>query len=184
MTPIQRTQDAVRILCDAFLEDAPMRWLFPGAPEQRRLSAGRLFEGAVAESAAAGTLAMAGADAVAVWLPMPVGAHVAPPPEVELPERVRIMVELLAQRHSTDRAHLYLAFLGVTPDKQGTGIGGALLAEGLRRADAEGLPAYLEASSLRNLPLYERHGFHRLGEPITLPDGPSVWPMWRENKEN
>ncbi|WHT16967.1 GNAT family N-acetyltransferase [Crossiella sp. CA-258035] len=184
MAPIQRTQDAVDILCDVFLEEALTRWMFPAPPEQRRVSASRLFEQAVAESAKAGTLDVSGADAAAVWLPVPADARIAPPPEVELPARLRILVDLLAQRHPIEQPHLYLAFLGVTPGKQGLGLGGALLAEGLRRADTEGLPAYLEASSSRNLPLYERHGFRRLGNPIELPDGPSVWPMWRDTKEN
>ncbi|QYN34952.1 hypothetical protein K1T35_42510 [Pseudonocardia sp. DSM 110487] len=49
----------------------------------------------------------------------------------------------------------------------------------LVRADADGLPAYLEATSLRSRSLYERHGFRDAGDPIQLPDGPSLWPMWR-----
>lgn len=172
----------MRILCDAFVEDAPMRWMFPGPSERRRVSAGRLFEQLVAASAEAGELALSGTAAAAVWLPIPAGVHPVPPPEQEVPERVRIMLETLAPHHPTDRAHLYLALLGVTPAQQGRGLGGALLAERLRRADAEGLPAYLEASSSRNVPLYERHGFRRLSGPVTLPDGPSLWPMWRESK--
>jgi hypothetical protein len=49
----------------------------------------------------------------------------------------------------------------------------------LERCDREGVPAYLEASGARNRDLYLRLGFRVTGE-IRLPDGPSMWPMWRE----
>ncbi|TVP75518.1 MAG: GNAT family N-acetyltransferase, partial [Nitriliruptor sp.] len=45
--------------------------------------------------------------------------------------------------------------------------------------DSERIPAYLESTSRRNRELYLRHGFEVIGE-IRLPDGPSIWPMWRE----
>ena len=41
-------------------------------------------------------------------------------------------------------------------------------------------PAYLESSSERNLPLYERNGFRVVGEIQALGQGPSIWRMWRE----
>lgn len=41
------------------------------------------------------------------------------------------------------------------------------------------VPVYLEASTPRNRALYERHGFRDHGEPIPLPDGPRLQPMWR-----
>jgi predicted N-acetyltransferase YhbS len=70
-------------------------------------------------------------------------------------------------------------FLGVVPGMQGRGLGGALLRERLATADTEGLPAYLEASSPGSKALYERHGFRCVGDPVRLPDGPDIWPMWR-----
>jgi hypothetical protein len=45
--------------------------------------------------------------------------------------------------------------------------------------DREHFPAYLESSKERNVDFYARHGF-RVRERITLPDGPSLWLMWRE----
>lgn len=41
------------------------------------------------------------------------------------------------------------------------------------------MTAYLEATSPLNRRLYERHGFEVTGE-IQLPNGPAMWPMWRE----
>jgi hypothetical protein len=49
----------------------------------------------------------------------------------------------------------------------------------LDRADAEGMPAYLEATSPLNRRLYERHGFE-VTQEFVLPKGPPMWAMWRE----
>ncbi|MFB9902982.1 GNAT family N-acetyltransferase [Allokutzneria oryzae] len=184
MTSIQRTQNATGILCDAFVEDPVVRWLFPGPEQARRSSAAFVFAPLAEESAAAGELAVLDEGAAAVWLPVEAGGVSTPGPEVELPERLRVLVEALTRSHPTGEDHLYLAFLGVAQGKQGQGLGSRLLAERLGRADAEGVPVYLEASSARNVPLYERHGFRLTGEVITLPDGPSIRPMWRNSKEN
>lgn len=74
--------------------------------------------------------------------------------------------------------HFYLLLLGVAPGRQSQGIGSALLRTVLDRCDEQGLPAYLEATSPRNVALYERHGF-AITDTLTLPDGPPVWLMWR-----
>lgn len=55
--------------------------------------------------------------------------------------------------------HHYLSILGVDPDHQGQGIGGALLRPMLQRADHEGAVCYLETTRPQNVPFYERHGF-------------------------
>jgi GNAT superfamily N-acetyltransferase len=76
--------------------------------------------------------------------------------------------------------HYYLAVLGVEPEAQGRGFGGALMQPVLTRCDRERIPAYLESSKRRNVVLYERHGF-RVVEELMLPkDGPPIWRMWRE----
>jgi GNAT superfamily N-acetyltransferase len=70
--------------------------------------------------------------------------------------------------------------IGVAPGRQGEGLGTALIGSVLDRCDREGLPAYLEASSVRSRRLYERLGFEPAGPVLQLPDGPAMWPMWRE----
>jgi len=81
------------------------------------------------------------------------------------------------RRHPQER-HLYLAVLGVEPERQGSGLGSALLAPGLELCDREGILAYLETGKERNLAFYARHGFQVTGE-LTLPGGPRVWLMHR-----
>jgi ribosomal protein S18 acetylase RimI-like enzyme len=78
--------------------------------------------------------------------------------------------------------HWYLATLGTAVDRQGKGIGTALMRPVLEHCDAEGLPCYLESSKERNVPFYRRHGFEVVQE-LRLPgDGPLLWTMWREPK--
>jgi GNAT superfamily N-acetyltransferase len=79
-----------------------------------------------------------------------------------------------------EEPHYYLPFVGVVPEWQGRGIGAALLKPVLDRCDAEGMPAYLEASSPRNRALYERHGFAVTEEFFLGKGSPPLWRMWRE----
>jgi hypothetical protein len=53
-----------------------------------------------------------------------------------------------------------------------------LLRAVLDRADREGSPAYLDATSRRNRALHERHGFVTIGE-LTVADCPPLYAMWR-----
>ncbi|WP_067980989.1 GNAT family N-acetyltransferase [Nocardia caishijiensis] len=85
----------------------------------------------------------------------------------------------LLQKHHPREPHWYLSVIGTAPDVRGGGYGSALLRSRLDRCDTEGTAAYLESSSPTNLAYYERFGFVVTDE-LHLPDGPSVWPMWRE----
>ena len=73
--------------------------------------------------------------------------------------------------------HWYLSATGVEPPRQGQGIGGALLDPVLARADAGGLPCYLETQSERNVRFYEKRGF-RVSNVGTV-RGLRVWAMLR-----
>ncbi|MDP3852606.1 N-acetyltransferase [Phenylobacterium sp.] len=94
--------------------------------------------------------------------------------------RMSAMRAAMDNHHPMERAHAYLWFLGVRPQAQGLGVGSRLLAAGLQRVDAVGLPAYLESSSPANVPLYRRHGFEVTREIQPTPDSPVMWAMWRE----
>jgi GNAT superfamily N-acetyltransferase len=93
-------------------------------------------------------------------------------------QRLFEVVEIL-EAHAPQEPHYHLQFLGVLTERQGVGLGGALMAPILQRCDRNGVPAYLEATSDRNRALYERHGFRAHGA-IPLPDGPALWRMWRD----
>jgi ribosomal protein S18 acetylase RimI-like enzyme len=80
--------------------------------------------------------------------------------------------------HRPREHHWYLNTLSVDPAAQRRGIGSALIAPGLERADSEGLGSYLETQRRANIPFYRRFGFEEVGE-ISLPDSPPMWLMWR-----
>jgi len=96
-----------------------------------------------------------------------------------LPRLMRVL-NLIEKKHPKAPTHYYLAVLGIEPEFQGRGFGGAVMQPVLQRCDREGIPAYLESSKKRNIVLYERHGFEVV-EELRLPqDGPPLWRMWRD----
>ena len=82
------------------------------------------------------------------------------------------------EKHHLKDPHWYLAILGTEPEAQGRGLGTALLQPILERCDEQRAIAYLESSKPSNIPFYQRQGFEVSGE-ISVPDGPTVWPMLR-----
>ncbi|GHB87487.1 GNAT family N-acetyltransferase [Persicitalea jodogahamensis] len=61
--------------------------------------------------------------------------------------------------HHPNMPIYHLWFLGVLPEYQGRGYGSQLLDELLLDADEMKRPVYLETSTQRNIPWYEKHGF-------------------------
>ncbi len=76
--------------------------------------------------------------------------------------------------------HWYLATLGTAPERQGQGVGAALLQPALALADRDGMPAYLESSKERNVSFYARFGFEVVEELHSAVGSPPMWRMWRE----
>ena len=75
--------------------------------------------------------------------------------------------------------HWYLQTIGTEPAMQGKGFASLILRQQLAVADAQGVPCYLESSKDTNLPVYRSFGFEVTGE-IRIPNGPTLWPMWRK----
>lgn len=75
--------------------------------------------------------------------------------------------------------HWYLAALGVRPAAQGRGIGTALLQPVLARADAGGMPCYLETFRERAAVFYQRMGFEIVQTHAARGGGPTFWCMAR-----
>ena len=74
--------------------------------------------------------------------------------------------------------HWYVVAVGVTPTCQGHGLGHHLLTQTLDRADAEGVPCYLEAFEKPLVDHYVRRGFQVLSER-SLPTGLTLWCLLR-----
>jgi ribosomal protein S18 acetylase RimI-like enzyme len=94
--------------------------------------------------------------------------------------RLAAVMRLLERRHPSQPPHHYLYLLAVAPERQGQGLGSALLQAGLRAIDRARAATYLETATERNLALYERHGFVVTGEAHLPFAGPKLWFLWRE----
>jgi ribosomal protein S18 acetylase RimI-like enzyme len=177
--------EVTETLAAAFSTDPLWGWAFP---ERAGLTAWWRFHIASALRYPWVLVAENGA-AASVWIP-PGGVELTEDEETRVEPLLRDLIgarapevlELLARferTHPHDHPHYYLALLGTHPDHRGKGAGMALLAEGLARIDAEGMPAYLESSNSANDRRYERLGFERVGE-FTRPDeAVTVSTMWR-----
>jgi GNAT superfamily N-acetyltransferase len=95
----------------------------------------------------------------------------------DIQERFGILRAALGAAHP-HQPHWYLNVLSTVPERQSQGLGARTLDPVLAICDSERIPAYLESSNPRNIPFYERQGFVLTGE-IPLPDGPCLYPMWR-----
>lgn len=181
-------RDAMARLLDAgFHHDPVSSWIFPDPDHRRRAHIG-LMSAFLDSALAEGYVDMAGdGSGVALWFSVPAGQHGDEDEPRELREavepaneRIEEIARLMGAGHPTDRPHEYLMLIAVSEEVRGQGVGGELISTALDRCDREGLHAYLEASSLRSSRLYERLGFVFTGTTIDLPDGPRMYPMWRE----
>ncbi|MGW6917364.1 GNAT family N-acetyltransferase [Kitasatospora sp. NPDC054939] len=176
-----------RILTRAFDDDPMVRWFLPRdtAPED---GVSRYFTTIFTRQYGRYGVCERTGLAAAFWVPPEAQAKAVPDAETlrELEEitgdRAPLLREAVAAaaEHGPQEPHWYLAVIGSDPDGRGRGHGSALLRSGLARADAAGLPVYLESSKQANLPVYEHFGFSVLGE-VRLPGGgPTLWAMRRE----
>jgi ribosomal protein S18 acetylase RimI-like enzyme len=174
----------VNTIVQAFSVDPVARWFYPS--REKYLRCFPVF----VEAFAGAAIEYGSGDCVhdylgaALWLPP--GVH----PDEEMlfallqdtiPEEDQADVFALLQamdRNHPVEPHWYLPMIGVDPAKQGNGYGSALLKHALRRCDGQHAVAYLESSSPKNVPLYERHGFELLGT-IQVGSSPPLFPMLR-----
>ena len=60
--------------------------------------------------------------------------------------------------------HWYLLTVGTRKDRQGQGLGSALVEMGTSRADEAGVPCYLETGTDSNIAFYRKRGFEIVGQ--------------------
>jgi GNAT superfamily N-acetyltransferase len=177
------------VLARAFYDDPPMRWVLPD--DSRRMAVlerGSLLFLRRLYLPQNQCWTTASGNAVATWeLPgqwkLGVGQQLRLLPAMLRVygrglSRVASAITALERDHPSE-PHMYLPFVGVEPNWQGRGLGTAVLRPVLDRCDAEGLPAYLEASTPRNRELYRRLGFDVTAEIVLGKGSPPVWRMWR-----
>lgn len=74
------------------------------------------------------------------------------------------------QKRNAPMDHWHLGPIGVVPDHQGQGYASRLIRPMLDRADAEGMPVYLDANQDEHISLYEHFGF-QVKERVDMPGG-------------
>jgi len=179
------------VLARAFEEDPFMSWMFPEPTYRLKLAQAWMrveVENALAMDTSWVSVVSGEIIAGTIWAPpgrdlhergtfnqlwyLVLGAN---------PDRTSELAEGLSMIGSSHpgELHFYLNTVGVEPSLTGQGHGGAIIRHTLDLADSDGHPCYLESSSSRNVPLYERLGFEVIHE-IALPNGPTMWGMWRE----
>jgi ribosomal protein S18 acetylase RimI-like enzyme len=177
-----------QVVADAFFGLAVSRWLVPD-PRTRRTIFPGYFRIYVDHALDAGlVLTTPARDATALWMPVRSGGPGEPGDGYhdrlaaitgQHLARFVALDEQFADRHPTGVPHEHLAILAVRPDRQRRGIGTALMNARHAILDRGGTPAYLEASDRAKRDIYRAHDYADIGEPIQLPDGPSMYPMWR-----
>jgi ribosomal protein S18 acetylase RimI-like enzyme len=181
------------VVATSFADLPASGWLVPDPAERARIFPD-YFRILVDLAFAGGTVhTTPERDAVALWLPVGVGDEL-PPADygarlaaVAGPWTARFQAfdELLEKGHPHAEPHHHLAILGVRRERQGQGVGSALLTAHHRVLDeaATPLPAYVEASSEGSRRLYARHGYRDMESVLRYPDGisdrPMMYPMWR-----
>lgn len=186
--------DLAALLTDAFMDDPVLHWtLREGSAYPAALR--RYFDFALAEQCVPSDQMWLSGDgcATAIWLP-PADLHVLETPPREMLRliprflpilgvsrlfRAKSLAMVMDAEHPHE-PHWYLYFLGVASHAQGRGLGSAMMEATLPMVDAERLPAYLDNSNPRNIPLYERYGFRVVSEYRARDDAPPIWGMWRD----
>jgi ribosomal protein S18 acetylase RimI-like enzyme len=180
------------VLADAFAEDPVFEWLIDPKLRNRdqrmrtfftSMSRSYLRQGKPCYLAGDGSAAAMWAAPGKWSFPVSEMAIEAAPQTAALGRRLQRALRTQLQiesLHPKSPKHWYLGYLGARRANQGQGLGSQLLREVLTKADADGVPAYLESSNERNVPLYERHGFKVVDETRALGKGPKIYLMWRD----
>ncbi|NJQ17034.1 GNAT family N-acetyltransferase [Streptomyces bohaiensis] len=82
--------------------------------------------------------------------------------------------------HRPEERGWFLETVATAPDRQGAGLGRAVLAPGIQEAERSGHPAFLETSDASNVGFYRRLGFVVTAEVRLPDDGPRTWCMRRD----
>ena len=164
-----------------------------GAPRGRRLARATWLMGGLSHAAlASGTVEVVRADGQVAAVSLSYGPGEKPRGFALVPLYLagaragpRCMARLLRldgflRRHHPPAPHYFLAVLGVEPGRQGRGLGSALLRALSGRADAAGLPCYLETDREAAMRLYAGHGYQVVGDHLVDElDGVRFWRMQR-----
>ena len=186
---VAQHQAVIATLSDAFITDPALSFIVPDEAKRAKMLP-KLFSLMVPDDAQSGSVMRSSNDEAAALWRNPGMAKDAGGTSLALIwnmirifgfsiPRASIVADSLAAHLPEGRYH-YLHFVGVRSVHQGKGWGGAIIREGLARADADGLPAWLETATPENVGLYQRLGFVTQVEWEVPKGGPHFWGMMRQ----
>lgn len=180
-----------RTLADAFRDDPALSWIVQDEGKRRAMLPG-FFKVMAQQSRRHGEI-LASPDAGAASLWYPPGAirdgvlasicdnlRLLAGFGLTLPRGLKVAEEM-HKRHPHPQPHAYLRYVGVAPEAQGKGWGGAIVRAGIARAAAQGHGVLLETATPDNVAIYTRLGFEII-EEWEVPgangsSGPTFWTM-------
>jgi ribosomal protein S18 acetylase RimI-like enzyme len=183
------TETLVETLAQAFVGDPAISWIFPDiAAQPKRLP--KMFRIMVPLDLAAGMALRSLGDEVATLWRAPGRAHTS---QLEMVRhafpligafgtalgRAITIADAIDAHQPKGLKYWYLHYAGVRPAHQGKGWGGAAIRAGIARAEADGVPAFLETATPGNVGLYQSLGFRIVDEWDAPKGGPHFWSMQR-----
>lgn len=183
------TRDArlAATLAIAFQDDPALAWILPDARKRERVLPSFFAVMAEQSQRHGEILASDNREAVSLWYP---------PGKVRdgwfdsLRDNLRLLAvfkgalsrglkvaEAMYARHPSPQPHWYLRYVGVSPDAQGKGWGGAIIRAGIARAGEQGCGVLLETATESNVAIYTRLGFEITEEWQVPGGGPKFWTM-------
>ncbi len=174
-------------LAAAFQDDPALSWIQPD-PEARRKLLPRFFKVTEAQSIRHGhVLASEDRGAASLWYPP---GTITDNLLVEMWDSLRFLAyfrgalgrglavaEAMYAQHPQPQPYVYLRYVGVAPETQGKGWGGAIVRAGVARAAEQGLGVLLETATESNVAIYSRLGFEITSEWQVPKGGPKFWTM-------
>ena len=176
-----------RTLAAAFQDDPAFVWIVPDAAKRRAMLP-RFFALMAQQSRRHGEiLAPPDRGAASLWYPPGV---VRDGLLASISDNLRLLAqfgfalprglavaEAMYKRHPSPQPYAYLRYVGVAPEAQGKGWGGAIVRAGIARAAEQGTGVLLETATESNVAIYSRLGF-AISEEWEVPDGgPRFWTM-------
>lgn len=187
-------EKASQILARAFQHDPVTNYMFPDDNRRPDILQWAYFRWTRLLASLGGAFTIGDVDGVALWIPPEHG------PEISILKQIRsgllwapfkigiagIWGPMKAyadvgRRHREEikEPHWILDVLGVSPNCQGKGLGGALLHHQFAIADRDRIACYVITHNLKNIPFYEHHGFQLIKTEYALADGPPTCSLRR-----
>jgi GNAT superfamily N-acetyltransferase len=176
------------ILADGFADDPFFEWMFEGDRGGLRAWMGFVADLALAK----GTAQIASGACTVLWIP-PGDRIFADEHELAgarsllegvLGARAEGVLgafgEIGRRRPAEPPSAAHLLHIATRPEWRGKGLGAEVTAPGLAECDRNGWPAFLNSTTPRNHPFYERLGFAPLATVQPGAGAPTIHPMWRE----